>query len=205
MLALSATATYWFATIELETKLLMFVKSMHSHNFDLFVRCLEGILTWVFALDHVNYARWLSVFVQDLKQISNQRNVFYEFCTGRFTVQKTGRVFSNMGADQAHEQNNKVTKADVGAIVILDNKSALLEGATSGPQISEILSKLSNNSDDDENDFQCHHEDTDAFELKFRCNRENLLAAFEESGNSFKECENSLMNVVFKVVLGGCK
>ena len=166
------------------------------------MRCLEGILTWVFALDHVNYVRWLSDFVQDLKQISNQRNVFYEFCTGRFTVPKTRRVFSNMGADQAHEQNNKVTKADVGAIAILDNKSALLEGATSGPQISEILSKLSNNSDDDENDFQYHHEDTDAFELKSRCNRENLLSAFKESGNSFKECENNLMNVVFKVVLG---
>ena len=101
-----------------------------------------------------------------------------------------------MGADQAHEQNNKVTKADVGAIVILDNKSALLEGATSGPQIPEILWKLSNNSDDDENDFQYHHEDTDAFELKSRCNRENLLSAFQES-----ECENNLMNVVFKVVL----
>ena len=35
-------------------------------------------------------------------------------------------MFSNMGADQAHKQNNKVIKADVGAIGILDNKSALL-------------------------------------------------------------------------------
>ena len=105
----------------------MFVKSVRSADFDLFVRCLEDILPWVFALDHVNYARWLAVFVQDLKRIPNQRNVFHEFLRGRFTVQKTGLVFSNMGADQAHEQNNQVIKADGGAIGILDNENALLE------------------------------------------------------------------------------
>ena len=42
------------------------------------------------------------------------------------------RVFSNMGANQAHEQNNKVIKADGGAIGIFDDESALLEWAISG-------------------------------------------------------------------------
>ena len=63
-----------------------------------------------------------------------------------------------MGTDQAHEQNNKVIKADGGAIGILDNESALLEWGTSGRQISEMLSELSKNSDDDENNVQYHHE-----------------------------------------------
>ena len=36
--ALSATATYWFTIIELETKLFMFLKSVRSADFDLFVR-----------------------------------------------------------------------------------------------------------------------------------------------------------------------
>ena len=71
VLALSATATYWFTITELKTKLFMFVKNVSSADFDLFVRCLEDILPWIFALDHVNYARWLPVFVQDLKQIPN--------------------------------------------------------------------------------------------------------------------------------------
>ena len=107
-----------------------------------------------------------------------------------------------MGTDQAHEQNNKVIKADGGAIGILDNEIVLLVWATSGPQISEMLSELSNNSGDDENNFQYHHEDTDAFELKFQSNRENVLAAFQEFSNPFNECESNLMNIVSKVVLG---
>ena len=36
-------------------------------------------------------------------------------------------MFSNMGADQVHEQNNKVIKADVEVIGMLDNESVLLE------------------------------------------------------------------------------
>lgn len=135
----------------------MFVKSVQLADFDLFLHCLEDILPWVFALGHVNYTRWLPASVQDLKQIQNQRNIFHKFCRGRFTVQKMG-LFSNMGTDQAHEQNNKVIKADGGAIGILDNESALLEWGTSGRQISEMLSELSKNSDDDENNVQYHHE-----------------------------------------------
>ena len=106
-----------------------------------------------------------------------------------------------MGADQAHEQN-KVIKADGGTIGIFDNKSGLLERPTSGTPISEVLSELPSNSDDDEDGFQYRHEDTDASELKIRFNRENLLAAFEEFGNPFNECESNLMNIVSKVVLG---
>ena len=106
-----------------------------------------------------------------------------------------------MGADQAHEQS-KVIKADGGTIGIFDNESSLSEWPTSGTQISEMLSELSNCSDDDESDFQYRDEDNDAFELKFRFNRENLLAAFEEFGNPFNECESNLMNIVSKVALG---
>ena len=49
------------------------------------------------------------------------------------------RMFSNMGANQAHEQNNKVINADGGAIGTSDSESALLEWTISGPQIFEIL------------------------------------------------------------------
>ena len=123
--ALSATATYWFTTTELETIMFMFVKSVPLADFDLFLHRLEDILPWVFALHHVNYTRWLPASVQDLKQIQNQRNIFHKFCRGRFTAQKMGWLFSNMGTDQAHEQNNKFIKADGGATGILDNESAL--------------------------------------------------------------------------------
>ena len=41
---------------------------------------------------------------------------------GYFTVKKSKRKVSNIGIDQAHEQNNKLIKIDGGAIGLFDNE-----------------------------------------------------------------------------------
>ena len=48
-----------------------------------------------------------------------------------------------MGIDQAHEQNFRAVKVDGGAIGIMDNESALLEWALSGPYIAEMVCEVS--------------------------------------------------------------
>ena len=45
-----------------------------------------------------------------------------QFSKDNFTVKNLDRVFSNMGFDQAHEQNNKIVKAGGGRIVFLITK-----------------------------------------------------------------------------------
>ena len=61
---------------------------------------------------------------------------------------------------QSHEQNNKLAKIDGGVIGILENESALITWAVSGPVIADILQDL----DEDQygNDFiLLHHENTE--------------------------------------------
>ena len=48
---------------------------------------------------------------------------------GRFVVNKTGKPFSCIAEDQAHEQNNKRIKGDGGTVGILDSEEALLKCA----------------------------------------------------------------------------
>ena len=199
----SPNAYYWLTTIDLQTKLFMFVRSIREANFDLFVRCLEELLPWVFALDHTNYARWLPVFIEDLKRLPLQKELFIEFCKGHFCINKTGRLFSAIGEDHAHEQNNKIIKTDGGAIGILDNKDALLEWATCGPQIAQMLFDVYGAEEDDSEEEYCyHHEDTNSFERKFREDRVKLIDAFEGLGNPFSDSENELVNIYSKQVLG---
>ena len=76
------------------------------------------MLSWAFALDHINYARWISVFIWDLKSLYGIE-VYNEFCKGHFTVKKSNCAFSSIGEDHAHEQNNG------GAIGILDHEEAV--------------------------------------------------------------------------------
>ena len=64
---------FWSLTRDLEMLLLRFVRLLRSKNFKLFVKCLEEILTFSFALDHLNYVRWLSVHLKDLKSLSSTK------------------------------------------------------------------------------------------------------------------------------------
>ena len=135
----SVNALYWFTVIDLEV-LLMFVRSLREANFRLFISCLSSICTWMFALNHVHYTRWLPVFINDLSLLRDKNNlVFDAFLNGFFTVRKSERAFSNMATDQAHEQNNKFVKIDGGVAGILDNEAALLKWAVASPIFSEIL------------------------------------------------------------------
>ena len=76
----SVNARYWFTVLELETLLFMFIRSLRSADFDLFRRCLKEIIPWMFALDHVHYSRWLSVFFHDLERLEDtNENILSEF------------------------------------------------------------------------------------------------------------------------------
>ena len=68
----SINAQFWFTVIEMEILLFMFVRSLRQADFDLFVRSLRDIIPWMFALDHVHYARWLPVFLEDLLALPSE-------------------------------------------------------------------------------------------------------------------------------------
>ena len=88
----------------------------------------------MFALNHVHYSSWLSVFLHDLERLEDtNENISQNFMEGRFVV-KT----SCIAEDQAHEQNKKRIKGDGGAVGTLDSEKALLKWAISGPVLAKI-------------------------------------------------------------------
>ena len=64
-----------------------------------------------FALDHTNYARWLTIHVFDLISLPpTHPDVYRQMLKGFFSFAKTKRPFSRMALDQVHEQNNEIIK-----------------------------------------------------------------------------------------------
>ena len=115
----------------------------------------------MFSLDHLHYTRWLTVFIKDLEQLNPE--VLNAFKKGYFTLKPIKRIFSNIGIDQAHEQNNKLVKIHGGAIGILENPNALLRWDVSGP----VVAKLCRDEKLSEMSSKNHHENTQAFEFNF--------------------------------------
>ena len=151
-----------------------------------------------FALDHINCARWVSVFICDVKSFY-AKDVYNEFYNGHITVKKSNRSFFSIGEDHAHEQNNKIIKGDSGGIGIFDHEEALLEWAVCGPAVADMFKDLP---DIDEDDcYQFHHENTNNFEKKFRSDSNKIFEDFLNNGNPFVECEQDLVNFVSKTVV----
>lgn len=59
----SVNAFYWAKVISLQTTLFIIVKSLRDANFEMYISSLKAIIPWMFALDHVHYERWLSIYI----------------------------------------------------------------------------------------------------------------------------------------------
>ena len=124
----------------LEIVLLMFVRSLREANVEMLVTCIKAIVPWMFDLDHVNYARWLPVYLQDFENMHGHANLLYgQFSDGNFTVKEKIGSFSNISIDHANKQNNNLAKSDGEAVGILDCPRALLKWSVAGLEITSML------------------------------------------------------------------
>ena len=90
-------------------------------------------------LDRTNYARWLSVHVRGMYDLSKTRP---EFQQGKFTVNKMGNKYSAIPLDQVHEQLNATLKGDGGIIGLASNDSALDRWIVSGPEVARLIEEF---------------------------------------------------------------
>ena len=163
---------YWGMILNLEIDILLFIRAIRESNFHLYVLCLKSVVKWFFALDHYNYARWLSVHLMDLNQLHiNCPDIYENFTDGHFSFQKTSRQFSKMAPDQVHEQNNEVIKGTSGVTHLLNrfDTSGLERCELCGHEISRIITKFeSDMTYNIANVGQVkHHEHNPAFQNRF--------------------------------------
>ena len=132
---------YWYLVMELVLTVLTFVQSIRQGDVVLYCDSLERLITWFFALDHMHYARWLSVHPRDMLALPDRHpQIAEEFRNGKFVIHKTQKPFSAIALDHAHEQNNKIVKGDGGSVGLTENSSELLRRMVSGPETSRMVS-----------------------------------------------------------------
>ena len=134
--------SFWSQVLELEVLVLEIVRSIREGNFKSYVESVTALMPWMFALDHVNYARWLSVHVRDMATLQTSHpGVYQKFSSGAFAVRKSTRVFSAIAMDHAHEQENSSIKGDGGAVGLTENPGALRLWMIGGPEIARMVTE----------------------------------------------------------------
>ena len=94
---------------DLQILILMFIQSERERDYTLYAQVLKSIIKYIFAFNHYNYARWFTIYVDDLMELELVcTNVYKEFCSGNFVIRKTINPFSAIALDQAHKQKNAI-------------------------------------------------------------------------------------------------
>ena len=87
---------FWSITLKMEMDYLLFLRSIRSRKFSLYVRSLGKLLPWTFVSDHYNYAQWISVHHYDMEMLqeSNCSNSVKFEANGNFVLSRTKKVRS---------------------------------------------------------------------------------------------------------------
>ena len=79
---------YWSRLLDFELCCQKLVRAIREANFALYIETLTDIVPWMFALDHINYSRWLPVHIRDMCELPvKHTNVFQQFSSGSFVTQ----------------------------------------------------------------------------------------------------------------------
>lgn len=189
---------FWHTALHLELLVLTFIRSLREANFLMYVDCLTQLAPWFFSLDHTNYARWVTVHIRDMVNLSTVHpEVSKEFMNGNFTVRKTNRVFSSIALDQAHEQNNAAIKTDGGAVGLTQNPEALRRWMVAGPELVRITTEFEASMERKHNKplETRHHDQTKSSQVTFRKQVKQLTEVIEEMGNPFLEETTDLLKL----------
>ena len=192
---------YWCLVLELELCVLQLVRSLREANFKHYIECLGQLAPWMFSLDHINYARWLSVHVRDMCTLSSKHpKVFQQFSEGSFVVHKSQRAFSSIALDHAHEQANALVKGDGGAVGLTESPGALLQWMVAGPELARMTQEFEESIPSVTKEDTRHHEQVPGVQVLFKKDVASLVSSFEEVGNPFEEDSKDLFALDSKVI-----
>ena len=149
---------------------------------------LEELALLFFALDHVNYARWLPVHIRDMKSLPRPIKEELEI-QGNWVISKTAISFFGVPFVQAHEQENRNVKGSGGCIVLTENPVAFRRWMLSGPELSrlrkEFESEYFSDNDPDDPDNFLNHEQGLSTQKTFQKKVTSLCSIIRKMGNPF--------------------
>lgn len=194
---------YWNLVLSLELMVLKMVYSIRVGNFDLYKKSLISIIPWMFSLDHINYARWLSVHIRDLQALPTTiPKVEEQFQKGLFVVHKSKHPFSAISLDHAHEQQNAIVKGEGGAVGLTSNPAALRRWMIAGPEIARVVQEFEATAfGPSRESCNSHHEQNLSFQTSFLKDVDSLVSTLKDLGNPFEEETGELFSLDSKEIM----
>eukprot|EP00732_Lithocolla_globosa_P001653 Lithocolla_globosa_v1_NODE_865_length_3166_cov_7.938966.p1 type:complete len:759 gc:universal NODE_865_length_3166_cov_7.938966:2838-562(-) len=197
-----ATFLYWTIVMEFQIQVMALVSCIRSKQFQLHVDLLDQELSkWTFIFDAINYLRFLSVYIVDMKNLDSE--VKEQFDLGKWVVSKSARRWSSMALDQGHEQLNGVAKGPGGMVGLTENPVGFLRWMVVASERSKIVEEFRENIEisNESTESNKHHEEGFSQQEKFHKQVNDLANAIRELGNPFKDESKDLFKLDTREVM----
>ena len=116
-------AEFWWQYMTMVSITLSFTRAQRDGLWDLHLHSFKRMLPYFFRYDHVNYARWDTVYLAEMSTLPPE--VLLQFQEGNFVVKRTERRFNQVSADQSTEWLNATGKKSGGLVGITGITSTL--------------------------------------------------------------------------------
>ncbi|KAK3746863.1 hypothetical protein QZH41_000037 [Actinostola sp. cb2023] len=126
--ASSKVFKFWDSYIDLVLLLLKFIRAEREGDWRLHLEATTEMIPHFFAMDRMNYSRWLPVYIMDMYQLEEtDPDLHHEFISGNHTVSRSSsQPFNQVWTDMALAQSiNRDSKTKGGIIGITKRPGAL--------------------------------------------------------------------------------
>ena len=110
----SETFAFWGRFV----KMVSILRADREGTWDLHLRSVQAVLPLFAGCDRINYLRWGSVCLEDMRKLAQDApSVFENFKAGKFVVKRTEGQFTAVGADMCFEQTINRSQQSAGDII----------------------------------------------------------------------------------------
>ena len=109
--------------------LLKFIRAEREDDWELHLKATTEMIPPFFAMDRLNYSRWLPVYIMDMRHLHETApGVQNEFVTGNHTVSRsTSQSFNQVWTDMALEQSVNLDSKTKGGIIGITQRPGALQ------------------------------------------------------------------------------
>ena len=187
---------YWWGYMKMVHVLLMFTRAQRDGIWDLHLCSFQAMLPYFMRYNHINYARWGTVYLNEMHQLP--QDVKREFEAGNFVVKRSPHSFNQVDPDQSQEWLNCVGKKGGGIIGITKTSSALGRWALSYNLRSHLALETREVFGLGSGDNFVHNETTKSRQKRDSVDEDALLLVLSRFGLFSSDMPQTLQNIANK-------
>ena len=188
--------------MQMVLEMAMYIRAVRTANWELHLEATECFLKYFFAHDKLNYARLIPVYVADMKSLSDSDpDIYKEFISGNWVVNKNSIPFCAIGADHALEQVNRMMKVSGGLVGITQNSNALAKFFLAAPELSNIANEANKMAGLKSRKPETHHDLSDAATSRQERDVSELTNTIRQFCDPFRNDYDNIINIVTKAVV----